>query len=174
MRLAIIDIESSGLDPTQHEILEIGLVLIDKDTCTILDVMDQKITPEFPERADPKALFVNGYTKEEWKGSISLHQALLILSEKVQGAIMMSYVIGFDSSFLDTAYRSTGLQNPLHYHRLDLLTMAWMKIPHNKMQSWSLKTVCSYLNIPPENKVHRAMAGTMCAYEVFRRLQEMK
>lgn len=174
MRLAIIDLETSSLDPQTGEILEIGLVLIDKDTCTILDVMDQKITPEFPERADPKALFVNGYQKEDWKDSISLHQALLILSEKVEKATMLSYNVSFDYAFLQAAWRSTGIQDPMNYHRLDLLTMAWMKIPHDKMQSWSLKTVCSYLNIPPEPKVHRGMNGAMKSYEVYRRLAEMK
>ena len=174
MRLAIIDLETSSLDPATGEILEIGLVLIDKDTCTILDVFDQKIHPEHIETADPKALFVNGFNKDDWHDAISLHQALLILSEKVEKAVMMSYCIQFDGSFLDAAYRSTGLQNPLHYHRLDLLTMAWMKIPHSKMQSWALKTVCSYLNIPPENKVHRGMAGAMKAFAVYQRLQEMK
>ena len=173
MRLAIIDIETTGLDAGKHEIIEIGLVLIDKDTCTILDVFDQKIHPEHIETADPKALFVNGYRKEDWHDAISLHQALLILSEKVEKATMLSYNVSFDYAFLQAAWRSTGIQDPMNYHRLDLLTMAWMKIPHNKMQAWALKTVCSYLNIPPEPKVHRGMNGAMKSYEVYRRLMEI-
>jgi DNA polymerase III epsilon subunit-like protein len=173
MRLAIIDIETTGLDAGQHEIIEIGMVLIDKDTCTILDIMDQKIHPEHIETHDPKALWVNGYNKKDWQDAISLHQALLILSEKVEKATMLSYNVSFDYAFLQAAWRSTGIQDPMNYHRLDLLTMAWMKIPHNKMQAWALKSVCSYLNIPPEPKVHRGAAGAMKAYEVYRRLMEV-
>ena len=173
-RIFLCDLETTGLDASRHEILEIGGILFDKDTCTILDVIDIKVKPERPEDGDPKAYFVNGYTKEDWKDAIGLHEAMLIVSEKAEKSLFMSYSVTFDWSFMQAAFKKTGIEDPFHYHRLDLLTLAWSKIPHSKMGSWALKSVCSYLNIPPEPKVHRGMNGAMKSYEVYRRLAEMK
>lgn len=173
MRLAIIDLETTGLDPQTHEIIEIGLVVVDSEDYTILDQWDAKVRPERPQDGHPEAYKVNGYTKEEWIGAMTLDQALLALSERMTMATMLSYNVSFDYGFLQAAYRKTGLKDPMNYHRLDLLTLAWSKIPHHKMQSWALRSVCAYLRIPPEPKIHRGANGAMKAYEVYRRLTEI-
>lgn len=173
MRLAIIDLETTGLDPQHNEIIEIGLVLCDSDDFTIYDQFDIKVLPERPEDGHPKAYEVNGYNEEEWKDAVSLHTALLALAERVQTATLMSYNVSFDYGFLQAAFKKTGIIDPMYHARLDLLTLAWSKIPHHKMQSWALKTVCAYLRIPPEPKIHRGANGAFKAYEVYRKLTEM-
>lgn len=172
MRLAIIDLETTGLDPQKHEIIEIGLVVVDSEDYTILDQWDAKVRPERPQDGHPEAYKVNGYNEGEWKDAVSLKWALLLLNERVEMATMLSYNVSFDYGFLQAAYKQCGLKDPMNYHRLDLLTMAWMTIPHHKMQSWALRSVCAYLRIPPEPKVHRGANGAMKAYEVYRRLTE--
>lgn len=172
MRLAILDLETTGLDPQRDEIIEIGLVICDSKDFTIYDQWDIKIKPERPEDGHPEAYKVNGYCEEDWKDGVTLHQALVLLSERTEKATMLSYNVSFDYGFLQAAYKKTGLRDPMNYHRLDLLTLAWSKIPHDKMQSWALKTVCSYLRIQPEPKIHRGANGAMKAYEVYRRLTE--
>lgn len=172
MRLAIIDIETTGLDPSFHEIIEIGMVLIDRETFTILDVMDVKVKPKRPEDGHLEAYKVNGYCEEDWKDAISLEEALALLASKTEKALMLSYNVSFDYAFLQAAFQKAGIKDTMHYHRLDLLTIAWVTIPHEKMQSWALKSVCSYLGILPEPKIHRGMNGAMKSYEVYRRLTE--
>lgn len=170
MIIALIDLETTGLNGNTDEIVEIGCVVFDSKTHEIIDTLDIKVKPEHIETATPKALEVNGYTEEVWADAMSLHQAILRLSEKVQGATLMAYNVTFDWSFLKTAFEQTQIENPMHYHRLDLLSIAWAIIPHHKVQSWSLKTVSVFLGLKPEPKVHRAIHGAMCAYEVHKKL----
>lgn len=173
MILAIIDLETTGLDAQKDEIIEIGMVLCNSRDFTILDTFDVKVKPEHPETGHPKAYEVNGYNEEEWKDAVTLRQALILLTEKAQKATMMSYNVTFDSAFLQAAFSQTGVEDTMHYLRLDLMTLAWGKLPHSRMASWSLKSVCTFLDIKPEPAVHRGANGAMKAYEVYRRLTEM-
>lgn len=172
MILALIDLETTGLDPETHEIIEIGLVVCDSKNFTILDEWDIKIKPEHPETGHPKAFEVNGYNEEEWKDAVDLRTGMDWLARKVKGATMMSYNISFDQGFLQAAFKKTGILDPMSYHRLDLLTLAWSKIPQTRISSWSLKNVCTHLGITPEAVVHRGAAGAGKAFEVYRALME--
>lgn len=170
MKLAIIDLETTGLDPTTNEIIEIGLVVCDSHTFEVLDTWDIKVKPERPEDGHPDAYKVNGYNEEDWKEAVPLATALDWLSRKTRSMTMMAYNVSFDYGFLQAAFKKEGMKDPMNYHRLDLLTLAWANIPHSKMQSWSLKSVCSYLRIVPEAAIHRGAAGAGKAYEVYKAL----
>lgn len=170
MIVALVDLETTGLNGNADEIIEIGCIVFDTKTMEILDTMDVKVLPEHIETASPRALEVNGYVEEAWVDAVTLHQAIMTLSEKTRGTTLMAYNVTFDWSFLKTAFETTGHPNEMDYHRLDLLSIAWARLPHHKVSSWSLKTVCIYLGIAPEPKVHRAIHGAEAAYEVYRKL----
>ncbi len=171
MKICLIDIESSGLDPFTDEILEIAYVLFDSHTMAIEEVFEVKIKPEHIETAHPKALEVNGYAEEEWQDATTLFYAMMDLSERIpKGTTMMAYNVSFDHGFLQAAERTTGFTLPFSHSRIDLLTLAWSKIPHHKVFSWSLKTICTYLGIPPEPKMHRALRGALAEYAVYTKL----
>lgn len=169
-KIAIIDVETTGLDPRFHEIIEMGMVVFDSRTFEILDTFEAKVKPEWIDRAHFKALEVNGYNEEEWKDGMTLYQMMNFLYERTQDTIFCAHNMIFDWGFLDEAQRQTGITLPFGRHKIDLLTLAWGKIPHHKVSSWSLKTVCTYLGIPPEPKMHRALNGAMAEYEVYKAL----
>lgn len=58
-----MDVETTGLNPIVHEVIEICLVETLPDG-TIVQRFDSKITPKGP--VDPEAAEVNGYTPEKW------------------------------------------------------------------------------------------------------------
>ncbi len=163
INFVVVDIETSGLSPLTDEILEIGCVLPDGDGFAI------KVKPEHIETASPVALRINGYNEKEWEDALPLKEALQLLNSKVPlGAYLMAYNVAFDWGFLDAAYQKTGIQVPFHYHKLDLLTLAWSKLPPGS--PLSLKKVCEQLGIEAEPTVHRALAGAVCAHAVFKKL----
>ncbi len=171
MKIAAVDIETTGLDPRKHEIIEIGVVLFESETGQILETLNLKVKPERPEDGEPKAYEVNGYTEEAWKDGMPLTEAMYLFREMTSGARMMAYNITFDWGFIQEAFRSTGASNGLHYHKLCLMSMAIIKLPHDKVKSWKLKDVAESLGIPPEPSVHRALNGAMSAYEVYKQLK---
>lgn len=168
MKLALIDIETSGLHPLTDEIIEIACLTFDSVTFEVYDTMNVKVTPLHPETGHPKAYEVNGYTPDDWKESISLEEAMHQLSDITMSATFMAYNYHFDLSFIEEACRLTDVSLAISRHKVDLLSIAFAKIPHHLVKSWSLKNVCAGLDIAPEAVVHRAINGVMCEYELYK------
>ncbi len=166
MLIALTDIETTGLDPKIHEIIEIACILFDDEKFEIINTFEYKIKPEKIEAAAPEAMKVNGYNEEEWKDALSLDEVMDKYIEFTNGATFMAYNVTFDWGFL----KETGKNFLLHYHRLDLLSMACIKIPREGKTSWSMKSVCKYLDIEPEPEIHRALNGVMKEYEIYTEL----
>lgn len=167
MKIAIIDLETTGLDPAQHEIIEIGAVIFESGY-PISETLDIKVKPVHPETGQPEAFKVNGYDAAQWEDAPPLKDALAILQEKCNGAIFMAYNVSFDWQFIEQAYWRAGMRNPFHKIKIDLLTLAWLKVPG--ANSLALKAVCGMLDIPPEPEVHRALNGAKRAFEVYQKL----
>lgn len=171
--VALTDLETTGDVPGAHEIIEIGLVLFDRETFEIIDELDVKVIPEHIETAVPAALKHNGYEPEKWKDAIPLREAMSLYAEKVKSAVFCAYNVSFDWGFINEAFYRLDMQNPMstkeNHDRLDLLTMAWMKGNTDKT---SLKNACLVFGIPPEPEPHTAFNGAMTEYKLFRKLHE--
>ncbi len=183
--LAFTDIETTGVEPVKyknfwclpwqkqptqwHEIIEIGLVLVDQKNLEILSKLDVKIKPAHPERMTESALKVTGYDAFAWRDAVSLAEAMTRYGEMTKDAIFCAHNVTFDWSFIDLAFQKTDIQNLMDYHRIDLFTMAWVKL-NNKLERFSQRTVNEFLGIPPEPLPHRAINGATAAYENYKKL----
>jgi len=173
MKIAITDIETTGLSFRKHEIIQIGLVVADLDTMEILDTLEAKVKPQRPEAADPRALEVNGYTEAEWEDAMTPRQAMSMYVEKARGATFLAHNNIFDYGFLDQMAQDTEIPLPFTRHRLDLLTLAWGEL-RGITDKLSLKALCGILGLPEEPQRHTALEGAMAAYRVFGALMELK
>lgn len=162
--MIILDLETTGLDPLRHEIIEIGAVNVDTGA-----TFEVKIYPLRIKDAEPEALAVNGYRPEAWEDALLLPNALKLLSEFVgkKQPTMMAYNVSFDRAFLEKAHKDCDLPYPFHYHHFDLLTLAWFKLG----KAMSLRNTCLALEIEPEADVHRALAGALSAKNVYEKLR---
>lgn len=168
--IAITDVETTGLDPATQEIVEIGLVVVNQQTLEILDTLDIKVHPEHLETATEFALKLNGYNKPDWQNALTLQAAISLYGDKTKGAIFCAHNVTFDWSFISEAFKKTGVKDQMDYHRIDLFTMAWMKFRTSGLEKFNMNEVAKYLGIPEEPMPHRAINGTMTAYEVYKRL----
>lgn len=168
--IAFTDVETSGLDFVKHEILEIGLVLVDQKTGEITDTLNIKVRPEHIETANPEALKVNGYSEADWQDAVSIVEAIVLYGEKAKDAIFCSHNVTFDWSFIAEAFKKAGLKSPLDYHRLDLFTLIWAKAKDSNIESFSLSKVARFLGLPEEPLPHRAINGARTAHEIFKTL----
>lgn len=172
-RISLVDLETTGLDATMHEIIEMGVVVFDKTTLEILATLDLRVLPEHLDRASPRALEINGYTPKGWKEAVPLSEAMTRFALVTVGSQFLAQNVVFDWAFIQEASRTTNIPLALERPTLDLPSIAWGKIPHTKVQSWSLKTLATYLGVPPEPKVHRALNGALCGYEVYKALMKL-
>ena len=168
--LAITDVETTGLDVRHHEIIEIGLVLVDQETFEIKDTLDIKVAPTHLETADPKSSLVVGFRPDHWSEAISLKEAMEQYSAKTEGAVFASWNITFDWQFIEEAFRTTGVHDGMDYHRIDIPSIAWLKFRDKGLERIRLSEIGKLLGIEPEPSPHHAINGTMKAYEVLKKL----
>ena len=170
MPLAFIDVETTGLDPTRHEIVEIGVVRVRGDTLAEIDRTDVRIRPQHLDRADPSALALNGYSEGAWENATDLAEALDFVAPLLGGAIMAGHNVSFDRGFLDASWSRTGVRPPeMDHHVLDTATLAWPLLAAGLVDSLSLRDVCGRLGVSLEEP-HRALADAFRSLEVARRI----
>jgi DNA polymerase III epsilon subunit-like protein len=171
-KIALTDLETTGLNPNVAEIVEIACIIFDSHTFEIEKEFEIKIMPTHIMDADPKALEVNGFNLEEWEeaSAVDLHTAMTQFAAFTKDAVFMAFNSPFDIGFLDHAARETGIKMTYRWYPLCLRSIAWTHMPHTGMFNWSLKEVCEKLGVPPEPAVHRAMNGVMAEYGVYKAL----
>lgn len=170
--LAFIDIETSGLNILQHEILEIGCIVTDSQLKIIYE-FEIKIKPERIEEADKTSLRINHYSEESWKDAIPVKKALRIFLQKVKDCIMIGQNVAFDLEFLDYNLTKFGFQNTMHYHRLDTISIAWAKFHHDaNFKHFSLREMCKYFDIKNENP-HSALSDARATFELYKKLMNL-
>lgn len=172
--IAITDLETTGTDPRSHEIIEIGLLVVDQNSLGIMDSLDLKVRPGHVKTASPNALLLNGYNEDDWVDAVSLSRAMTEYSRRVKGAIFCSHNVTFDWSFMQEAFSTTGVTTTLDYHRLDLFTMGWTLLRGQSLSDFNLNKLAKYLGIGEEPLPHRAINGARTAYEVLKRLSSMQ
>lgn len=165
--IAITDIETTGLDASLHEIIDIAVVVVDPRTLNIQDQYHSRVRPMRASSAPSKALEVSGYTPAAWRNAVSLETAMAVYADKARDAVFCSYSTFLSYSFIDAAFKSTGIEDPTDYHRLDLFTLAWSRL---NLSSPTMDQICRKLQLEPEPKPHRAMAGAMLQLHVLRAL----
>ena len=170
--LAFVDIETTGLDVLEHEIIEIGCVLTTPDL-EVIEEFELKIKPEHIENANPVSLKVNHYKEEDWVDALPLEEAMQIFAEKVKGCIMVGQNIAFDSGFIEHAFSKLDIANTMHYHRLDTISIAWAKL-HNdpNLEHFSLREMCLRFGIK-NDKAHTGLSDARATYELYKKLMSL-
>jgi oligoribonuclease (3'-5' exoribonuclease) len=133
-RLAFVDVETTGLVPGWHEMIDIGMVITDLEGVP-LDSLFVRIQPEHPERLSEGARAVNAFDADVWRSHGALAPAaaadsIVRFRQRVAGAsavLMVAYNCQFDTAFLDHLFRASGRtwRELFHYYVLDLPSMAW-------------------------------------------------
>jgi len=170
--LAFVDLETTGLDPSRHDIVEVAVLRVDARTLEVLAEYQTLVAPERLDDAQPEALAICGFSKAAWTNAVSLREALLAVAPLLEGALVAGHNVGFDWAFLEAGYRRAGLVLPrVDYHRFDTASLAWPLVAGGELSSLSLDSLATYFGLD-RPRPHRALADARCALEVARRLSE--
>ncbi len=168
--LVFLDIETSSLKP-DCEILAIGGLITDKNL-NIKETFEYLIKMKHPEKADPKALEINGYSEEKWKDAYELKKVLEILHPKFKNKILVGWISHFDWSRLERVFYENGLDDPFDYRKIDVFSIAVAKFGlRNLGEKETLTKICRFLNID-RGKSHTAFDDAYAAYKVFFKIFE--
>ncbi|NBR00919.1 MAG: 3'-5' exonuclease [Actinobacteria bacterium] len=183
--LAFIDVETTGLDPTRHEVIDLAVVFgvevlrrtgapwtrhLRRDEPDIA-VWHTRIRPERIRDAEPKALEVNGYTHDAWADAPTAEQVVDTVVELLAGskAVLVGHNVTFDRDFIAALVRRQGRVARLGYNTVDTVTLCYEHLVPCGLEALSLDNVRRFLNIPTHGS-HAALKDAIDAREVYRRL----
>jgi DNA polymerase III epsilon subunit-like protein len=174
--MAFTDLETTGLNPDFHEIIEVGLVVVDQDTLEVLDEWETKVAPQHPERAQPLVRTINGFNEEQWKHAPSLGDAMREYTKRTRGSLLCAWNVRFEAKFLEKAFGANGLDinEVLHYHAFDVIPLAMEHLRGTHLEKFTLSEVARSVGLHPEPSVHRALNGAKKAFEVYKTLRNMR
>lgn len=172
--LIFVDLETTGLDPEQHEIIEIACLVVDGETFVVKKQYEEKIKPIHLETANPNSLQVNGYSDEEWREAKSLFDVLKEVNQLTPGGILVGWNVSFDWGFLERGFKYLGMLPQFDYHRIDVMSIAYAKVYSQKeIRELGMRKIAPHLGINlQERKPHRAAEDVQACFEIFKKLME--
>lgn len=169
--LSFFDTETTGLALT-HELTEIGLIKVSGYNFSVLEEWEAKIKPKHIELADPEALKISHYNKEEWKNALDLEAAMKIFLEKTVDTILVGHNLTFDWFHIHKALIECDLRPTFHYKGLDTFSLGWQKLRNlPDCQKISLFEMANHFNVK-QDKPHSALDDARTTYKVFLKLLE--
>ena len=176
MKLLVLDTETTGLDLTKHEIIQVGFFFVDIDEHnkhTVGDKLEINIKPLRLEEADPNALKINNFSAYLWKDSLPFLQHVEIIKEKIESAdILLGQNLIFDLKFIKQSYANLDVDPPKFPPYMDTKWMATQLLKEGKLKSTAMDKLCKHFKITFTGKAHTALTDCERTYYVWLKLSE--
>lgn len=147
--LAVIDVETTGLDPEDHRVTEIGIIRFEQGE--VVESYGQLVNPErsIPEESTK----ITGISDEDVKDAPLFSEIADAVHQRLQDVGIVAYNLSFDRSFVRMELERCGLAWPSESPTLDPLIFARQFFKDRRRKN--LGAVCELLGIELE-EAHRA------------------
>lgn len=176
--LAFIDIETTGLLPGYHEMIDCGIVLTDLEGVP-RDSFFVRIMPQHPERLTGGARRVNGFDAAKWPSiavapSVAADSLMRWQKRAAAGksVLLVTFNSQFDTSFLDALLREQGhhWRELYHYFVLDVPSMAW-SLGLRDLTNGALAQKLGVADEPRGSMAHNGLTGAQLDARIYRALR---
>ncbi|UFJ42163.1 PolC-type DNA polymerase III [Brevibacillus humidisoli] len=158
----VFDTETTGLNPTEHTIIEIAAVKMRGGE--IIDEWSELIDPQIPIGA--KTTEITGITNEMLAGKETIDVVLRKFKEYTGDAVLVAHNAKFDQGFINACAQRIGME-PWNNPFLDTLPLARML--YSGMRNYRLGTLAKKFNVELIN-AHRALDDTVALARVFQQM----
>lgn len=176
--LAFVDVETTGLVPGYHEMIDLGVVMTDLEG-TPMDSLFLRIQPDHPERLSDGAREVNAFDAGRWRrmGAMSPGAAIDSLrrfhahTAGERHVLLVAFNSWFDTAFLDHLFRSTegSWRDLYHYFVLDIPSMAW-SLGYRDLTGSALSRRLDVSDEPHVPEDHTGITGASLNARLYRAL----
>ncbi len=133
----VTDLETTGLDPNKHEIIEIARVTVDIVTRSIVpgSLYHDYVVPTRWETRSSQAMEVNNIDLSLLSDQgVPLKHALVSFSRDInwENSVLASWGIDFELKFLKNAFIRAGRPIPYRYQAVDIRSLMMMILAKNR------------------------------------------
>jgi DNA polymerase-3 subunit epsilon len=171
-----LDLEATGLDPKQDQILSVGMVPVRGGRVIYGESWYALVRPPRDHRPQKEALRIHHILPEEAVGAPHLREVLDGIFERLGNDGLLVHHKSLDQRLLEQACRATGRRwpRPEIVDTLDLLSKMSrrrrMLEPHAEPYSTSLAFAREEFGLPP-HRAHHALADAVATAELYLVLQ---
>jgi ATP-dependent DNA helicase DinG len=180
-RLAFVDVETTGLDPSIHEVYEIAIVFAEQSfdtegnvTLTMTGEEEILLATEHIENAEPQALAVGMYENRNWTNAVSQKVGLEKAARLLKDCVFVAQNVTFDWTFLFMNGKRHGVdfERSLYYQKLDLASMVFGKLYSDKrLLKFTLRELSEYFGVKNIN-AHTALSDARTAFAIAKKVLE--
>lgn len=159
---AVVDVETTGLDPTVDRIVEVAVVRCGADG-TPLSEWSTLVHP----RRDPGPTSVHGITADDLVPAPAFEEVAPLLAAALEGTIVTAHNLAFDAGFLDAEWARLGASRP---PAPGLCTLTLDRALHpGRAEGYSLAACAAAAGIDQPD-AHRALADARVTAELLQSL----
>ena len=165
MAICFLDTETTGLDKSRHEIIEIAILVLEGGQ---LKGFTQKIAPTHIATADPVALKINRYTPEAWQNAPTFADEANTIADLLCGNVVVGHNIQFDMGFIEKQLKASNVPIP-RYRTVDTCTLVHEHLIPIGCPGHSMDKVRAFLGwVRPY--AHTAFVDAMDSYRLYQLL----
>lgn len=161
----VYDLETTGLDATTDDILEIGAIRFNKERYIQTSVIDTFQTFIKRETAIPPEITrINGITDQMVSEGNTLEKALKDFFKFAGQSKLVAFNAPFDEDFIELSCERINLELPRRLNTACVLYMARKRI--SGLPNYKLRTLAKALNIDPKGS-HQAVNDCVTTLRVY-------
>jgi DNA polymerase-3 subunit epsilon len=160
LAFTVFDTETTGLNPSQDEIISIGAVRIVNGRLLRQESFDRLVDPGRP--VDPVSTAVHGISSEMLEGQPSIDEVLPPFAQFAEDTVLVGHNLAFDLRFLELKEAQTGVcfTQPV----LDTLLLS--AVVHPDEEDHSLEAMAARLGVGVVGR-HTALGDAILTGEIF-------
>jgi DNA polymerase-3 subunit epsilon len=160
LAFTVFDTETTGLSPSDDEIISIGAVRIVNGRLLRQESFDRLVDPGRP--VDPAATRIHGISAEMLEGQPTIEEVLPLFAHFAQGTVLVGHNVAFDLRFLELKEARTGVRftQPV----LDTLLLSAVVSPDE--EDHSLEAMAARLGASVVGR-HTALGDAILTGEIF-------
>jgi DNA polymerase-3 subunit epsilon/ribonuclease T len=190
-KLIFLDLETGGLDPRRHPIIQLAAIAVDGESLRALETIELKV--QFDERrANKYAIRKNSYSRAVWQAHalpeeeaanrfgafLRRHATYPTVSrsgETYHLAQLVAHNASFDVDFLHTWYEKLKLFCPARHQAFCTLQRSLWHFfenpPRSSLTNFKLESLCQHLGVPfSAADAHDALGDVRATVELYRAL----
>ncbi|CAB4368186.1 MAG: hypothetical protein F2916_05250 [Actinobacteria bacterium] len=164
---AVVDFETTGLNPETDRIVQLAVVVINGEGGT-LSSFDTIVKPESPAEYQHGAEDIHGISAEQVSKGMPLREALLQLWAISDGIVFTAHNAQFDLGFLHAESQRVGLDNHIDTH-IDTLDLSRRINGTDPSRRHNLFALCEHYGIE-RDKVHDAKSDAVATAQLLMHL----